>query len=192
MKFIKLSKTSWLILAAGVFVVVLGSLGITRTQQLSEKNKLDEDLRASTQLLEKLQTTDLRQQLDDLQQKVEEAEVLRDEAAERLNQTVVSVDVADELFDIAEYSGVVVKSLTTAPIRSSPYQGIGLDMTSMHVVAEGDVPDLVDFVVSLNNDYTTGLIESFQISIPEANNLTGSPSVAVQILIYSYEGNNNG
>jgi hypothetical protein len=192
MKFIKLSRTSWLILAAGVFVVVLGSLGITRTQQLREKSKLDEDLHLSTQLLEKLQATDLQQQLDDLQRKVEEAEISRNEAADRLNQTVVSVDVADELFDIAEYCGVEIKSLTTTPIRSSPYQGIGLDMTTMRVVGEGDVDDLVNFVISLNNDYTTGLVESFQISIPPPDNVTDIPSVNVQILIYSYEGNNNG
>jgi hypothetical protein len=192
MKFIKLSKTSWLILAAGVFVVVLGSLGILRTQQLSEKNKLDEDLSLSTQLLEKLQATDLRQQLDDLQQKIEEAEISRDEAAERLDQTVVSVDVADELFDIAEYCGIEIKSLTTTPIRSGPYQGIGLDMTSMSVAGEGDVDDLVDFVISLNNDYTTGLVESFQISIPPPDDTSVIPSVSVQMIIYSYEGNNNG
>lgn len=192
MKFVKLSKTSWLILSAGVFIVVLGSLGITRTQQLQEKSKLDEDLHNSTQVLEKLQATDLRQQLDDLQQKVEEEEVLLDEATERLNQTVVSVDVSDELFAIAEYCGVTIMNLSTTPIRPNLYGGIGLDMTSMNVVVDGDLPDLVDFVVSLNNDYTTGLVKSFQISIPESDSNDVSPSVTVQIVIYSYEENNNG
>jgi hypothetical protein len=192
MKFFKFSKTGWLILSAGVFVVVLGSLGITRTQQLHEQNKLDEELHNSTQLLEKLQAQDLQQQLDDLQQKVEEAEILRDEAAQRLDQTVISVDVSDELFDIAKYCGVVVRNLTTTPIRSSPYKGIGLDLTSLHVSAEGDVSDLVDFVMSLRNDYTTGLVESFQLNIPLADSETETAKVSVQILIYSYEGNNNG
>ena len=54
MKLLKLSKTSWLILSAGVFIVVLGSLGIARSQQLQEKGTLDEELRLSTQTLEKL------------------------------------------------------------------------------------------------------------------------------------------
>jgi hypothetical protein len=191
MKFIKLTKTGWLILAAGVFVVVLASLGVTRAQQLNQKSKLDADLSNSTQVLEKLQVTDLRQQLDDLQQKVEEGEVLRDEAAQRLNETVVSVDVSDELFTIANYCGVTVMNLVTTPIRQGQLEGIGLDSTTMNIHVDGDLPNLVNFITSLNNDYTTGIVKSYQISVPMSSG-NASPSANIQIIIYSYEGNNNG
>jgi hypothetical protein len=191
MKFIKLTKTGWLILAAGVFVVVLASLGVTRAQQLNQKSKLDADLSNSTQVLEKLQDTDLRQQLDDLQQKVEEGEVLRDEAAQRLNETVVSVDVSDELFTIANYCGVTVMNLVTTPIRQGQLEGIGLDSTTMNIHVDGDLPNLVNFITSLNNDYTTGIVKSYQISVPMSSG-NASPSANIQIIIYSYEGNNNG
>jgi hypothetical protein len=192
MKFIKLTKTGWLILAAGVFVVVLGSLGVTRTQQLKEKSQLDEDLRNSTEVLEKLQATDLSNQRDDLQQKVEEGQVLLQEAAKRLDETVVSVDVSDELFDIAEYCGVTVMRLSTTPIKENVFEGIGLDVTNMNVLVNGNLSNLVDFIVSLDNDYTTGLVKSFQINVPHASSSNESPSANVQIMIYSYEEDNNG
>jgi len=192
MKLLKLSKTGWLILAAGVFVVVLGSLGITRTQQLQEKGKLDEDLRVSTQLLEKLQASDLSGQVDSLQQRVEEEEVLLKEAQERMDQTVVSVDVSDELFVIAEYCGVEIRTLSTTPIKpNNLYEGIGLDTTMLNVVAIGELENLVDFVISVNNDYTTGVIKSFQISLPDSAS-PQPPSVSIQITIYSYEGSSDG
>jgi hypothetical protein len=195
MKTIKLSKTSWLILAAGIFVVVLGSLGITRSQQLSEKGKLDEDLHLATSVLEKLQEpANLQTQQDELQRQIEEGEVLLDEARKRLDQTVVSVDVADELFVIADYCGVVVRTLTTSPIKSNEYEGIGLDMTSMNILADGDLDNLINFVTSLNDDYTTGLVRSFQISIPDSGTASNTtlPNVNIQMTIYSYEGNDNG
>jgi hypothetical protein len=195
MKKLKLSKTSWLILAAGIFVVVLGSLGITRSQQLGEKSKLDEDLSLATTVLEKLQdSANLQTHLDELQRQIEEGEVLLDEAKQRLDQTVVSVDVADELFVIADYCGVVVRTLTTSPIKPNEYEGIGLDMTSMNILADGDLDNLINFVTSLNDDYTTGLIRSFQISIPDSSVTDNStlPNVNIQMTIYSYEGNDNG
>jgi hypothetical protein len=194
MKTLKLSKTSWLILAAGIFVVVLGSLGVTRSKQLGEKSELDEELRLSTSILEKLQGSNMQSQQDELQQKIEEGEVLLEEAKKRLDQTVVSVDVSDELFVIADYCGVVVRTLSTSPIKTNEYEGIGLYMTAMNILAEGDVDNLINFVTSLNDDYTTGLVRSFQISIPElgASDNTTLPSVNIQMTIYSYEVNNNG
>jgi hypothetical protein len=192
MKFIKLTKTGWLILAAGVFVVVLASLGVTRTQQLKEKGKLDQDLQSSTQILEKIQTSDLRQQIDDTQQKVDETQVLRDEAAQSLNETVVSVDVSDELFTIANYCGVTVMHLVTSPIRQSQLENVQLDSTTMNVQVDGELPNLVNFVNSLNNDYKTGFIKSYQISVPNASTSNETPSASIQMIIYSYEENNNG
>jgi hypothetical protein len=192
MKFIKLTKTGWLILAAGVFVVALASLGVTRTQQLKEKSKLDQELESSTQILEKLQTSDLRQQLDDLQQKVEETEILKDEAAQSLNETVVSVDISDELFTIADYCGVTVMNLVTSPINQSKYANINLNSTTMNIHVNGDLPNLVNFVTSLNNDYKTGVVKTYQISVPSDSSGNQSPSASVQIIIYSYEASNNG
>jgi hypothetical protein len=192
MKSLKLSKTSWLILAAGIFIVVLGSLGITRSQQLQEKGTLDEELRISTQTLEKLQASDQGGKLDDLQQKLEEEQVLLNEAKKRLDQTVVSVDVADDLFDIAEYCGVIVKTVSTTQIRSSNFESIGLDMTSINVAVNGEVPNLVAFVHSLNNDYSTGLVQTFQMNIPASTEEDQIPSATIKLMIYSYEGQYDG
>ncbi len=192
MKLLKLSKTSWLILAAGIFIVVLGSLGIARSGQLQEKGTLDEELRISTMTLEKLKASDTGGNLDILQQRIEEEQVLLDEAMRRLDQTVVSVDVSEELFLIADYCGVVITNMSTTPIKPNKYEGIGLDTTAMSVNVDGELPDLVAFVHSLNNDYTTGLVRSVQINIPDSSSSNETPSLSVQLTIYSYEGQNNG
>jgi len=186
MKFLKLSKAGWLILAAGVFLVILAGLGITRSQQAQEQGQLEDELSVSLQSLEKLDVTELRQRLDELQQMVDEEQLQLDEARSRLDKTVVSVDVTEQFFSIADYCGVTVMSMSTSPIQDEDFEGIGLSMTALNSKAVGELNDIIQFVISLNNDFTTGLVNRFQIDIPEESDNT--TSVSVQMYIYSYEG----
>jgi hypothetical protein len=209
MKGIKLSKTSWLILSGGVFIVMLAGLGVTRSQQLQEQSRMNEELSLYQTRLDKIDVTDLRRQSGDLKQQIDEGRTQLEEAKARLRQTVVSVDVTDELFKIAGFSGVTVMTLTTSTISSKELEGIGLSMISLSVQAKGDLDKIVDFVVNLNNDYATGYVKSAQITVPltdggdagvsgEQAGGTGEggtgglaeseATVAVQMVVYSYEG----
>jgi predicted PurR-regulated permease PerM len=191
MKYLKLSKTSWLILAVGLFVVVMAALGITRSQQAQEQGRLTDELEASQMSLAGLKIADLQTQLEQLQQQVDKAQLQFDEAQKQLDQTVVSVDVTDKFFSIASNCGVKVINLGTSPIVPSIYEGIGLSITSINAVVEGELAALIDFVESLNRDFTTGLIKSALIDIPPSSS-DETPSANIQIIIYSYEGNDNG
>jgi hypothetical protein len=203
MKGIKLSKTSWLILSGGVFVVILAGLGVTRTQQLREQTRMNEELSLSETRLDKLDVTELRRQIEDLQQQVEQGQTQLDDAQERLRQTVISVDVTDEFFKIAGYSGVTVMSLTTSKISTNELEGIGLETIALAAQVKGDLDKIIDFVINLNNGYATGYVESAQITVPSlpmeqpeepvaeggetAGPEDGVPTVAVQMIVYSYE-----
>jgi hypothetical protein len=191
MKYFKLSKTSWLILAAGVFAVVMAGLGITHSQQLSEQGKLDDELSIAQTSLDSLHIEALQLELEELQQTAEEAQLQLDEAVQLLDQTLVSVEVTDEFFSIAEYCGVLVINLSTSPIVPNKYEGMGVSATSLQATVEGDTPNLIDFVESLNNNFTTGLIKLVQVDIPPSSN-DEAPSVNIQMTIYSYEGNDDG
>ncbi len=187
MKFIKFSKTGWLILATGIFIVVLAGLGIARSQQLQEQGKIKDELDISQKTLSNLQITDLTKQLAELKQKADEGQVQLNDAKQKLDQTVVSVEVTDEFFSIAKYCSVRVMSISTTPIIPNAYEGIGLSTTSVTAVAEGTLPDLINFVISINNDFTTGLVQSTQINIPLPDS-GDTPSASVQVIVYSYEG----
>jgi hypothetical protein len=203
MKGIKLSKTSWLILSAGVFVVILAGLGVTRSQQLREQTRMNDELGLSETRLDKLDVTELRRQIEDLQQQVEQGQTQLDDAKERLRQTVISVDVTDEFFKIADYSGVKVMNLTTSKIAPNDLEGIGLETIALAAQVNGDFDKIIDFVINLNNGYATGYVESAQITVPlPSSEVTEEPqeegeepaappdsetSVTVQMIVYSYE-----
>ncbi|MCK4274367.1 MAG: hypothetical protein KAW90_05695 [Dehalococcoidales bacterium] len=188
MKGFKLSKTSWLILSAGIFIVILAGLGVTRSQQLKEQTQLDEELSLSTMRVNSIGAADLRPQLEELQQRLEESEAQLIEVKDRLRQTVVSADVTDKFFVIAEYCGVEIMNLGTTQISTHEVEGVSCSTTSITTTVEGEVSGIIDFIISLNDGFTTGNVQSAHISIPE-DSTESEPSASIQMVVYSYEGN---
>ncbi len=211
MKGIKLSKTGWLILSAGIFIVILAGLGVTRSQQISEQSSMNEELSLSETRLNNLDVTDLRRQLEELNLQVEEGQAQLNEAKERLRQTVVSVDITEEFFKIANYSDVTIMNITTSKITPNEMEGIGLDKISLAAQVKGDFEDIVDFVINLNNGYATGHVQTVQMNIPLEDSMPEEPgegeeeegeeeeeeieepseeetTVTIQMIVFSYEG----
>jgi hypothetical protein len=210
MKGVKLSRTSWLILAAGVFLVVLAALGLTRSQQMKDQSKLAGDLDASQKKLATINTAPLSQQLENLKVKVDESTTLLESAQARLRQTVISVDVTDEFFKIANDSSVNVTTMATSTINTADYGGISLSTTSLSASVAGTVENVIKFINALNNGYLTGNVDSAQISFgkdeeaPPAQEggdteggqeidqsqvlAKGEAKASVGMTIYSYEG----
>jgi hypothetical protein len=209
MKGLKLSKISWLILSAGVFIVVLAGLGLTRSQQMKEQTKVADTLELAKKRLGTVQTAPLSQQLDSLKAKVEESQALLKDAQAKLRQTVISVDVTDEFFQIAQYCSVNVTNLNTTTIAQSKYEGVTFSTISLAATVTGEETNIIKFIVSLNNGYLTGNVESAQITFPgvpeesgasESGGESGGESgegetttsgetrATVNMLIYSYEG----
>ena len=183
----KLSKASWLILSAGIFIVVLAGLGLTRSQQLQEQGRLGEELNVAATRLDKLQVNELRQQQEELQKKLDESTLKLVEAKGSLRQTVESTNVTDEFFAIAYSCGVIVDSISSSSIKSEKLEGITCSVITLNTVVIGEPSNLISFIIKLNNDFTTGVVKSVQINIPEVAE-GDEPSANIMMVIYTYEG----
>jgi hypothetical protein len=191
MKGLKLSKTSWLILATGVFIVVLAGLGLTRSQQLKEQSKVADDLSLSEKQLGALQTAQLSQQLENLRVKLDESQTQLKEAQAMLRQTVISVDVTEEFFKIADYCSVNVTNLSTTTIAQAKYQAITCSTISLTATVTGKETNIINFIIALNNGYTTGNVQSAQVTVAAPTDEDSEPESStgsVSMIIYSYEG----
>ena len=208
---LKLSKTSWLILAAGLFLVVLAGLGMTRSQQVKEQTKATSDLNLATKQLATIQTSSLSQQLETLKTKVDESQALLNDAQAQLHQTVISVDVADQFFKIAAFCSVNITNLTTTTISRAKFDNVTLSTTSLSATVTGQKTDIVKFITSLNDGYVTGTVQSAQVTFnstssgdtsgegkvsdgegdtsiaPDAAISPGTATASISMLIYSYE-----
>ena len=186
-KELKLSKTSRIFLSAGIFIVIVGSLGLTRSQQLREQNQMDEELSVAQMRIDKLQVKHLQQQKEELQEKLDESILQLAASKDSLRQPVESIDVTDEFFAVAYSCGVEVVSISSSNIKNDELGDIGCFTTTLNAGVAGDVPDLISFVISLNNDFTTGIVKSAGISIEETLD-DGKSSAVIMMVVYTYEG----
>jgi hypothetical protein len=103
------------------------------------------------------------------------------EAMVKLDQTVISVDVAEKFYEVADYFGVTVRSISTTTITGKPFAGIGCETISLSAEVDGAQEDLVDFIVGLNDNFTTGFVKSLQLNNEDNN-------ISLQMIVYSRKG----
>lgn len=187
-KLLKLSKTSWICLSAGIFVVVVGSLGLTRSQQLREQVQIEEELSIAEKRISNLQVKQLRQKQEELQEKLDESLIQLKAAEDSIRQPVESIDVIDEFFTVAYSSGVKVMNISSSGVKSEKFEGITCSMITINAVVTGKVSDLIGFVISLNSDFTSGVVRSAQMSIKETSAEDGVSSANLAMVVYAYEG----
>ncbi len=214
----KLTKTSWLLLAIGIFVITVGSLGAARSQRLSEGQKLSDELAVAMGRMSKLDLTELSARQGSLQEQIKQATQQLESARAALSQPNDSITISDSVFRIAATSGVEVTQMGSSSLTRSNLTSIGGSILPLVVLVRGDVPNLIDFVMRLNIELTTGVVKSAQITVPKASdnvtdtvtydivatitdNTTGNlignvsnkaddkmPSANIQIEVYSYKG----
>jgi hypothetical protein len=188
MQKMKISKTSWLILVVGVFGVAIAALGLLRTQQIRAESELKDNLSVAETRLEKMQVKDLSQQVSDLQAKLEESKTLLAAAQDKMTQPVESIEVTDRFFAMAKSCNVEVQTIGSSTKKSKSLEGVGCSTITLNASVQGSVANLINFVIKLNTDYATGIVETAQITIP-ASTETGSggmPSIDIMMTIYSY------
>jgi len=180
----KISKASWMILAVGAFIIILAGMGVARSGQTKEQDRINEQLSVSSARLSNLQVTSLQTQIDELEEQLKETQDQTVEARDRLKQTVISVEVADKFYEIADYYGVTVHDIGTTSISQQPYASINCETISINADVSGEPKNIIDFITGLNDNFTTGFVRSAQLT--NSDNTTSR--VNVQMIVYSNKG----
>lgn len=183
----KLTKTSWLILSVGIFIVVVIGLGLTRSQQFQEKGQLDEKMSIAEKRLNNLQVKELREQQEELQGRLDASTRQLMAVKDSLRQPVESIDVTDEFFAVAYSCGVEVMGISSSGIKNEKLGDLACSAISLNARVTGEVSNLISFVIKLNNDFTTGVVKSAQMSVPETV-YEGKSSASIQMVVYAYKG----
>ena len=183
----KLSKTTWLVIAIGIFVVALISLNMVRSQQVDEQNELKEKLAQTQSDLERVQPEKLSSQQAELEKQLSEATSQFETVNATLSQPAGSIAVTSILFDIAKAHDLEVTEMTSLGPASDNLEGVTLSVLLLTAKVEGDVPNLVSLVTELNSSLTTGVVKSITITIPETTN-GDNTSASIQLVVYTYQG----
>ena len=183
----RLGKTSWLVIAIGITVITFASLGMARTDQVSERAALADELAIAENRLTNLQLRDLHNQKAGLEEQVTAAREAAATFREDISRPLESIEYTDELFDISDNTSVQITEITEREPRPDSLSEVDCELLPVTVHARGPLDNLISFVAHVNTDLTTGVVQTAEINIPGADE-ESQPSAVIQINIYGYEG----
>ena len=182
----KLSKKSWLIITTGIFAIIMFGLWTVYSQQLDQQSQLNKALTAAELKLNQLQTNPLPDRRGELEQQL--AQTLAQSATARtvLARPVASITMTDILLDIAENHGVTITATSTSGLAGGDLAGLPCSVRPISATVTGNATDIVGFILQVNGDLETGIINSVEISLPE----TGSEEATanIQMAVYTRQG----
>lgn len=183
----KLSKTGWLLLVIGVFIIILVGLGTVRAQQVHQQNELKEELALTQSKLQGIQLEQLSYRQEELERQLNQNDSQSDTAKAILSQPMGSITISDILFQIAEANSVNITEINSSGLGSEQLAGITCSVLAFTVRVVGEVADLVGYITSLNHNLATGIVKSTEINIPETTS-DNKPSANIRVVIYTYRG----
>ena len=183
----KLSKTSWLIIIIGFFVIILVGLGVVRSQQVHQQNELNEQLALAQSKIQVIQLEQLSHRQEELERHLSETDSQSESAKKILSQPIRSITISDLLFNVAEANSVNVTEITSSGLASEELAGVTCSVLPFTARVEGELTNLVSYITMLNSDLATGFVKSVEINVPETSS-TKKPSANIQLVIYTYQG----
>ena len=194
----KLGKTAWIFLASGIFVVLFTSLIVAYSQQVQEQNRLYQELSSVRLTLDKYSAKfspeRFSSQQRELESRLAQAQSGLEDVKARLRQSIESIEVTDTLFEVARTCDVKIIEIRSSRLTSGELEGVTFSDLPLRATVEGDVPNLIKFILELSGKFPTSMAESVEINVPELTEggETGEelekPSANLKLHIYTYEG----
>ena len=175
----KVSRTTWLIITAGILIIALAGLGMVRYQQVKELKQLNEQLTSSQTRLSGIELGKLPAQQADLETQLGEAKLQSEAAKTTFSKLAGSTMAVSTFLNVAKAKGVEVTEIKSPGPVADPLEGVTCWVTPLDATVKGDLPKVVDFLLELNDQFKTGVIKSVT---------TGDNVSEIQMVIYSYRG----
>ena len=183
----KLSKTGYLVLITGILIVAVASLGFTYAKQIEALDQLNADIAIAEKRLSNFDLKDLSSQKAALDEQAEQIQAELETARSNLCFPVDSIEETDILFEIARSCNVKLMDLSTSGISQETIADVNCAALTYNARAEGKVDDLIDFIIKLNTDFTTGMVKSADINIPDdADENEARAATHLQFVVYNY------
>jgi len=193
----RLSKTAWIVLGVGIFIIGFAALYMLYSQQDSEKQQLENNLVLAQ--AETITTATEKRNAENELTKVEgtlaQLESNLDQAILQLNgskinfpNSVESIEYDERLFSIARSWGLVVSSLTASEPGQESVEDITFSITNFTVNVKGQVDDILGFVntISIDPYFVSGTIRTVNLNVPGDIDVIENASATIALTIYGY------
>lgn len=180
----KLKKKESLLLAAGVIALVIAALGFIYWRQLEQQRELSRRLAPPQGTPAQLEIVNLVSKKIDLQAELSEAESQLETMQTVASPQIVNSTITRALFDLAKKHGLEITEMVSSVPTRKNLDGADFSVISLTIRAEGDDARVVDFVIDLNGRFSTGVIETVDITVRQDPTL-GKTQVYALMNIYT-------
>jgi hypothetical protein len=188
LKRIKLTKIAWLILAAGIVVVAFSSLGVAYFQQVDVKEQLDEEIEIANRKLNSLQLQELRSRQQELEQQLSDVISQLETAKADLSLSLENIAATDTVFETSNDSDVEIDEYASTDFNRGDLAGITFSILPFTATVSGNVTDIIDFVINLNANFTTGAVQLVDIASSSNMTTVDNTKATIKQSIYIYQG----
>lgn len=188
MEYLKtISKTTWIAICIGIFIIVTASLGIVNSQSLTERRELQEKLELVQLRLSGIELQELSQRQEELKSELTQVTSQLDIATDILRQPAGSVTVTNTVFDIAKAYDLQVTSMSSSSPVIENLEGVTLSLITVTARVEGETAKLIGFITKLNRYLTSGVVKSISLTISDEGGVEIA-TADIQLDAYTYEG----
>ncbi|ACZ62253.1 hypothetical protein [Dehalococcoides mccartyi] len=190
----KISKTSWALLAFGLIIIAGASLFILFKNEDSRKTDLEDRIAlaelAIPNVVNSIATT--TEQAEQLSAQLEEALGKLALAKGQFPEMIQSIEYASVLVQMAANANLDVLSFKSSEATKLTLNKLNFMMTEFKIVVRGDINPVLSFISAIDKgeDFLTGSMDvielTFETTTPDDN--LPKPEVVITLLLISYEG----
>lgn len=154
---LKISRGSQLFLVLGIFLIIFGALFVIQKGQLEAQENLKKDLTLAQTTLAKLTTT-----AAEWQAKIRATEAELQAAEALFPELEQSLELTSSLFRLATQNQLKIIGSSTTTTRKK-IDKIDYEVISLELKLQGQIADILSFIVKLKTELPTGEITSVSI-----------------------------
>jgi hypothetical protein len=183
---LKLSRKSWLTIIVGAVIIAVASLSLNYYQQVQRYNQINAQFVQTQKSLEKTQIPKLLSSKSELEAELSEKTLQLENTQARLSIPIASSIITKTLFDVADNHRLEVGEMTSSSPHTETLEGIKLSQTELTARVEGNLSDIIHFIIDLNKRFNTSVIRSVTVDVPKDSSEENS-SMVFKMDIYTIE-----
>jgi Tfp pilus assembly protein PilO len=158
----KLTKTSWIFLIAGVLIIAAVGLGMTRSQQADQKQQFEQQLLQAKKKLALIKTDDLVAQKDQLTVQIAVYNSQLNSAEAKLYSSEDSISATGDILSTAADCGVDIVTIGESEQSSESLAKTQFNAIPLNIQVQGDFDTIRDFVLALTKTFPTSAAKVVQ------------------------------
>jgi hypothetical protein len=163
----KITKTSIIILTAGLLLAAGLGLGMTLNNRTAEKDAVAAELELAKQKLESLDNNSFSQQIADLNSQIEDSHIRAEETLSNLDFPIDNIDIVKAVISAASENELDLLDLNTQGSTEESLNGVTFQCITLNLTLEGSTHNLARFACAVQSVFPTVIIKSVNLDIAE-------------------------